>query len=262
MLYSKPKIIILKLDKPLFSKVIAFRKVSIFTTKHLFYYVNYGKIIVGGKVVESQVITRFQTISRKQEKELKSLIITYFQQYDTRLQLHSHLARWKGVQGKIRLYRKEEFCYDGYLCDLKSKAHTIMYITDYKYNDRQSRRRLNQMQSFISRHCFDSEISFGSISHLILNKTNSKCVNTDYYVKNFENYILQEINIIRPTIIVALGCSDIVQKLFDDNKENENLSAISNTPIVDMLPLTTKVNDHLFQAHFEYIYFRKFGWNI
>lgn len=68
MLYSKPKIIILKLDKPLFSKVIAFRKVSIFSTKHLFYYVNYGKIIVEEKSWKVKLLQGFKPFQESKKK--------------------------------------------------------------------------------------------------------------------------------------------------------------------------------------------------
>ena len=143
-----------------------------------------------------------------------------------------------------------------------SSSHSILYIFDYNYNDRQSRRRLNGMQSFISRHSIDSEINNSSISRLILNKTNSKCIDTIKYVQDFEEYILFEIAIIKPTIIIACGCYEIISNIFEKYIENEFLSAIKNIPILEMLPPTFKIKDKWFQLHFEDTYFRMFGWNI
>lgn len=120
--------------------------------------------------------------------------------------LHNFLADWKAKHNKVRKYRIEDFCYDGFTYNLSSQSstHSILYIVDYKYNDRQSRRRIGNMQYFISKHCLDENISHSSSSFIILNKTNSRCVDTAEYVKKFEKQILEEINIIRPTIIVCL----------------------------------------------------------
>lgn len=87
-------------------------------------------------------------------------------------------------------------------------------LFDYKDEDRHARKRMRNMQDFIVRHFFDKEINNSSATYFVLNKTSSKCVNTKEYVKKFEKYILEEIEIIRPTLIVCLGCYEIVNSLF------------------------------------------------
>ena len=204
--------------------------------------------------MKNQLTTRFQSLA--QSKRLSP--------FDTEITLHNYLATWKSQHKKYKKYRKEDFCYDGFMWNLinSSSSHSILYIFDYNYNDRQSRRRLNGMQSFISRHSIDSEINNSSISRLILNKTNSKCIDTIKYVQDFEEYILFEIAIIKPTIIIACGCYEIISNIFEKYIENEFLSAIKNIPILEMLPPTFKIKDKWFQLHFEDTYFRMFGWNI
>lgn len=204
--------------------------------------------------MKSQLTTRFQSLAQSER-------LTPFEMEIT---LHNYLATWKSQHKKYKKYRKEEFYYDGFMWSLinSSSSHSILYIFDYNYSDRQSRRRLNNMQSFISRHSIDSEIKNSSISRLILNKTNSKCIDTIKYVQDFAEYILLEIAIIKPTMIIACGCYEIISNIFEKYIENEFLSAIKNIPILEMLPPTFKIKDKWFQLHFEDAYFRMFGWNI
>ena len=147
---------------------LAFRKVSKNTNKRLLLCQLCGKIIVGGKVVKSQLTTKFQSLAQSER-------LTPF---DMEITLHNYLATWKSQHKKYKKYRKEDFCYDGFMWNLTNSSHSILYIFDYNYSDRQSRRRLNNMQDFISRHSIDSEIKNSSISRLVLNKTNSKCIDT------------------------------------------------------------------------------------
>ena len=212
--------------------------------------------------MESQATTMFQHFTIKESKELENLLANYFQPYNVKLQLHRFLVDWKSKHKKYKQYRKEDFCYDGFMYDIKSSSHSILYVFDYKYEDRQTMRRIWKMQNFISKHCFNTNITNNSTSYIVLNKTNSKCIDTKSYVKNFEKYILQEIAIIRPTMIICCGCYDTVSALFQKYSKSEILSAIKYTPLLEMLPLTLQVKDKLFQLHFEYVYFRKFGWNI
>lgn len=209
--------------------------------------------------MESQAITRFQAISKEQ---FQNVFVTCFQPYNAEMELYRHLVQWKHKHNKYRQFKREDFCYDGFMFNVKTNSHSILYVSDYQYNDRHSRRRLYKMQDFISKHCFDNEIHNHSTSNLILNKTNSKCINTESYVKIFEKEILQEISIIRPTIIICLGCYDVISNLFQKHENNNVLSAIKNIPIIDIPSINTSVNDRFFQLYFEYVYFRKFGWNI
>lgn len=181
---------------------------------------------------------------------------------ETELKLYSHLVQWKHKHNKYKKFRREDFCYDGFMFNLKTNSHSILYVFDYKYSDRHSRRRLYKMQEFISKHCFDKEITNNSTSTLILNKTNSKCIDTQSYVSIFEKYILEEIAIIKPTMIICLDCYDVVSNLFQKYNNSNILSAIKYMPIVDIPPINQNVNDRFFQLYFEYVYFRKFGWNI
>lgn len=191
---------------------------------------------------------------------MENQAITSFQNFSTELILHSHLVKWKQKQLKCKKYRKETFIYDGFMYS-NSKTHTVLYIFDYKYEDRCTRKRLLKMQNFISRHSFDTTINTSSTTYLILNKTNSKCVDTKNYVSQFEQYILEEINILQPVMIICMGCYDIVNNIFQNHKNSEFLSAIK-TPILKMLPPTFKTTEKMYQLHFEDLYFRKFGWNI
>lgn len=206
--------------------------------------------------MESQAIQGFQAITNEEVFE------NYAKSYNKEIVLHNYLAQWKAKHNKNRKYRRYDFYYDGFMYDPKFNCHNVLYIFDYKYNDRQSIRRISRMQNFISKHCLDSHINSSSISYILLNKTNSKCSNTKEYVKTFEKYILQEINIIEPTIIVCCGCYDIVSKLFKDYQESCFLSAIKNIPLVNMLPIDVKVSNKLFQLHFEYFYLNLCGWDI
>lgn len=212
--------------------------------------------------MESQVTTRFQVFAEEQQKELLQFLSSNFQPYNLELELYRHLVYWKHKHNKYKQFKREDFCIDGFMCNVQNNSHTILYVFDYKYSDRQARRRMYKMQNFISNHCFDKNINISSTSTLILNKTNSKCVSTESYVKKFEKYILQEMSIIRPTIIVAIGCYDIVSNLFQKYKKSDILSAIKYIPIIDIPPINLNVSDKLYQVHFEYVYFRKFGWNI
>lgn len=211
--------------------------------------------------MESQAVTRFNTFSKEHLIKFQKELAGYFQPYDKYLKLHSLLVTWKHKHKKYKKFR-DDFCYDGFLTYPTSNYHSILYVFDYKDDDRHARRRMRNMQDFIVRHSFDKEINNSSATYLVLNKTNSKCVNTKEYVKKFEKYILEEIEIIRPTLIVCLGCYEIVNSLFQKYSKNEILSAIKNTPIIDIPPIKLNVNDRLFQLHFEYVYFKVFGWNI
>lgn len=204
--------------------------------------------------MKSQLTTRFQSLAQ----------IERLTPFNMEITLHNYLATWKSQHKKYKKYRKEDFCYDGFMWNLinSSSSHSILYVFDYNYSDRQSRRRLSNMQSFISRHSIDSEINNSSVSRLILNKTNSKCIDTIKYVQDFEEYILLEIAIIKPTMIIACGCYDIVNKMFQKYNKSDILSAIKYTPLLEMLPPTFHVKDKLFQLHFEYTYFSQFGWNV
>lgn len=233
--------------------VITFSKVSKNTNKWLLLCKLCGKIIVGGKVVESKATVGFQ-----------NLILTenLFKTYLIEITLHNYLASWKQQHKKYKKYRKEEFYYDGFMYNLQNSSHSVLYIFDYKYDDRQTKRRIYNMQNFISRHCLDSEITNSSISYLILNKTNSKCIDTISYVKDFEINILQEISIIKPTMIICCGCYEVVSNIFEKYGNSDVLSAIKNIPRLEMLPPAFKIKDKWFQLHFEDKYFRMFGWNI
>lgn len=197
--------------------------------------------------MESQATTSFQLFTENKSKDIE---------------LHNYLAQWKNKHNRNKYYRKEDFCYDGFMYNVCSNNKNILYIFDYKYNDRQSMNRVWKMQGFISKHCLVDNITIDSISYLILNKTNSKCIDTKKYVKNFEKQILGEICLISPTMIVCCGCYEIVENLFSKYNKSCFLSAIKYIPIIDMLPPTIKVSSKLYQLHFEYLYFRKFGWNI
>ena len=232
--------------------VLAFRKISKNTNKWLLLCKLCGKIIVGGKVVKSQLTTRFQSLAQSER-------LTPF---NTQMILYNYLVTWKHQHRKYKKYRKEDFYYDGFMWNLTNSSHSILYIFDYKYDDRHTRKRLWNMQEFISKHCFDSEINSSSISRLVLNKTNSKCIDTLSYINDFKEYILLEIAIIKPTIIVACGCYDVISNMLEQLNNESFLSAIKNIPILEMLPPTFKTNDKYFQLHFENVYFRKFGWNI
>lgn len=204
--------------------------------------------------MKSQLKPRFQSLAQSERLTPFNMEIT----------LHNYLATWKSQHKKYKKYRKEDFCYDGFMWNLinSSSSHSILYVFDYNYSDRQSRRRLSNMQSFISRHSIDSEINNSSVSRLILNKTNSKCIDTIKYVQDFEEYILLEIAIIKPTMIIACGCYEIISNIFEKYVKSDVLSAIKNIPILEMLPPTFKTRDKYFQLHFEDAYFRMFGWNI
>lgn len=208
--------------------------------------------------MESQAITRFQTFSTEEITKLQNLLATYFQPCNVELKLYSHLVQWKHKHNKCKYFRREGFIEDGFNFNVQSSSHSILYIFDYKYDNRQTRRRLYKMQEFISKHCFDSEIKNYSTSTLILNKTNSLCINTESYVKRFSTYIIKEIEILHPSAIVCMGTYDIVSKLFKKYKNNEILSAIKYIPIIDMLPPNIKVNDKIFQLHWEFVWFSKF----
>ncbi len=197
--------------------------------------------------MEGQYTTSFQLSTKNRIKEIE---------------LHNYLSQWKNKHNRNRYYKKEDFCYDGFMYNTDSNAQNILYIFDYKYNDRQSINRIWKMQRFISKHCLDYNITVDSISYLILNKTNSKCIDTKEYVKNFEKQILGEIELLSPSIIVSCGCYKIVKELFNKYNKSRLLSAINHIPIIDMLPPTIQVSSKLYQLHFEYLYFRKFGWNI
>lgn len=197
--------------------------------------------------MESQATTSFQLFRKSKLKEIE---------------LHNYLAQWKSKHNRNKHYRKEDFCYDGFMYDTNCSNQSILYVFDYKYNDRQSMNRVWKMQRFISKHCLDDNITIDSISYLILNKTNSRCIDTKRYVKNFEKYILGEIDLLSPSIIVCCGCYDIVKDLFRKYEKSCFLSDIKYIPIIDMLAPRTEVSNRLYQVHFEYVYFRKFGWNI
>lgn len=198
--------------------------------------------------MKSQLTSRFQSLAQ----------IERLTPFNTEITLHNYLASWKYQHKKYKKYRKEDFYYDGFMWNLTNSSHSILYIFDYNYNDRQTRRRLSNMQSFISRHSIDSEINNSSVSRLILNKTNSKCIDTIKYVQDFEEYILLEIAIIKPTMIIACGCYEMISNIFEKYIKSNVLSAIKNIPILEMLPPTFRVKDKYFQLHFEYVYFKQF----
>lgn len=209
--------------------------------------------------MESQDITRFQTFAVKEnEIQLKTCLTPF----NIQLQLHNYLARWQNQHRKYKKYRKEDFYFDGFMYNLKQSSNSILYVFDYKYSDRQSMRRIYSIQDFISKHSIDPEINNSSISYLILNKTNSRCIKTLDYVNDFEKNIIEEIALIKPTMIICCGCYDIVNKMFQKYNKSEILSAIKNIPLLEMLPSTFQIKNKMFQLHFEYVYFKQFGWNV
>lgn len=185
---------------------------------------------------------------------LDNVFSEFFPRVNRHIQLNILLRKWEEKQRRSKKYWNESFNHDGFLSE--DTYNNILYII----NDKRTFFRLEyEMQRYIKKNSIGS-FSNSNVSYMFLDKTNSQIVNKNEYSKKYKDFILQEINVIRPILIIVCdGNYDILYNMIHDKRNEELTKGIKYVPIINMSPLDMKTTPKKFYlSYFMYLYDRKF----
>lgn len=113
-------------------------------------------------------------------------------------QLNILLRKWENKQRRTKKYKYEKFFHDGFLSE--RTENTVLYIINDK---RKFMKKVYNMQRYIVKNSI-IDIGIDDVSYMFLNKTLSNIVDINEYSKKYTDFILEEINVIQPILIVCL----------------------------------------------------------
>ena len=167
-------------------------------------------------------------------------------------QLNILLRKWENKQRKTKKYKHEKFFHDGFLSE--RTKNTVLYIIN---NKRKFMKKVYNMQRYIMKNSI-VDIGIDDVSYMFLNKTLSNIVNINEYSKKYTDFITNEINIIRPILIICCGNFEIVDKILHNKRKEELTKDIKYIPLLDMFPVDMPMSQKEYQLWFEYTYYQKF----
>lgn len=185
---------------------------------------------------------------------LDNVFSDFFPRVNRHIQLNILLRKWEERQRRSKKYWNETFNHDGFLSE--DVNNNVLYIINDKRN---FMKRVHEMQRYIVKNAI-SPLTNSNVAYMFVDKTNSQIVNKNEYSKKYRDFILQEINVIRPILIVVCdGNYDILYNMIHDKRNEELTKGIKYIPIINMQPLemkTTPKKEYL--LYFKYLYDRKF----
>ena len=186
------------------------------------------------------------TVSATRDNTFSNL----FPQVDRHIQLNILLRKWENKQKRTKNYHYEAFNHDGFLTE--NTNNNVLYIINDK---RTFFKRQFEMQRYIIRNNIGSMFN-NNVTYMFLNKTNNKNIDINEYSKKYKKFILAELYILRPVLIVVCdGNYDIIQDMLNDKRNQEMTKHIQDTPILDMSPMNmTVASKREYILWFKYLY--------
>lgn len=141
------------------------------------------------------------------------------------IQLNILLKKWEDKQKRSKSYRHEAFNHDGFLTE--GISNNVLYII----NDKKTfLKREYEMQQYIVRNSIGS-LNNSSATYMFLNKTNNKTLDINEYSKKYKKFLLAELYILKPVLIVVCdGNYDVIRSMLEDKRNQEMTQGIQDTP--------------------------------
>lgn len=165
-------------------------------------------------------------------------------------QLNILLRKWENKQKRSKNYHFEAFNHDGFLTD--NTSDTVLYIINDKMK---FFKQGHEMQQYIVRNT-NGTLNHSNVAYMLWNKTNNKNININEYSKKYKKFILAELYILKPVLIVVCdGNYDIIRAILEDKRNAEMTKLFKIPPILNMAPMNMAVaSKREFLLWFKYLY--------
>lgn len=174
----------------------------------------------------------------------------FLPQVNRHTQLNILLRKWENKQKRSKNYHFESFNQDGFLTE--DNYNNVLYIINDK---RTFLKRHWEMQQYIIRNNIGSLYN-QNVTYMFLNKTNNKSIDINEYSRKYKKFILTELYILKPVLIVVCdGNYDIIRAILADKRNKEMTEHIQDTPILNMSPMNMSVaTKREYLLYFKYLY--------
>lgn len=187
---------------------------------------------------------------------LEDVFTEFFPTVNKHIQLNILLRQWEEKQRRSKKYWNEKFNHDGFISD--NTYNNVLYIINPK-DKMNLLKRVSEMQNYIKKN---SPIDLGNCNeaYMFLNKTNNQNIDINEYSKKYKKFILAELSVLRPILIIVCDNNyNVISNMLKDKRNEELTKGICHIPLLNMSPFSLSFSTRReFLLYFKYLFDKKF----